>query len=100
MYIINASAAYTQALEAAKNLSDSEKISLLESLGAMLPGNAWTEWLDKRMELSEEDDAEDIRLAEEALAEYKADPSTAVDGETFFKQMREKYARKEETAVV
>jgi hypothetical protein len=100
MYIMNASAEYTNALEAAKNLRDAEKVSLLESLGSTLPANIWAAWLNKQMELSEADDADDIRMAKEALAEYKADPSTAIGWETFFRQMREGYDRKKESAAV
>jgi hypothetical protein len=77
------------AIDALEKLSTPEKIKLAEAIGHSIP-EEFSAWMEKKVdELSETDD-DDIRLAEEALAEYHANPESAVDGDLFLKQLNEK----------
>lgn len=90
------SSALHTALAAMEKLTATEKLQLAEAIGENLP-DIWPEWIEKKADELYESDEEDIRLAEEALAEYNANPASAIDGELFFKQLqdqlKEKYAR-------
>jgi hypothetical protein len=83
------SPAYSKALEAMNQLSENEKLHLAEAIGETLP-DIWEEWLEKKADELYESDEDDIRLAEEALAEYRANPETAVPWDEFYKQQLER----------
>ena len=83
------SLAFIKALEAMNHLSENEKLQLAEAIGQTLP-DIWVEWLEKKADELYESDEEDIRLAEEALAEYRANPETAVPWDGFYKQQIER----------
>jgi hypothetical protein len=83
------SPAYIKALEAMNQLSENEKLQLLDAIGESLP-EVWQEWLERKADAFYESDEEDIRLAEEALAEYRANPETAVPWDEFYKQQLER----------
>lgn len=76
---------FQNALSILEKLSTEEKLRLAEAIGHSIPYE-FSVWLEKKYdELSETDD-EDIRLAEEALAEYHANPGLAVTWDKFYKQ--------------
>ncbi len=86
------SPALQQAIEAMSKLSTTEKLKLTEAIGHSIP-DAFSEWIEKKYDELYETDEEDIRLAEEALVEYRANPDSAIDGDFFFRQLREKYGK-------
>ena len=86
--------------EAAQKLSAADKVILLDSLLGSLPDEQQEDWLSRVDQTIRPGEEEDIRLAEEALEEYLADPTTAVDGDVVFKQLMEKYAPSKEIAAV
>lgn len=87
------SPAYIKALEAMNHLSENEKLQLLDAIGESLP-EVWQEWLERKADAFYESDEEDIRLAEEALVEYRANPETAMEGDLFFQKLRERHGEK------
>ncbi len=77
--------AFQFAKDAMEMLGTEEKLKLAEAIGHSIP-DEFSVWLEKKYdELSETDD-EDIRLAEEALAEYHANPGSVITWDEFYKQ--------------
>jgi hypothetical protein len=64
------------AIDALEKLSTPEKIKLAEAIGHSIP-EEFSAWMEKKVDELSETDEEDIRLAEEALAEYHANPESA-----------------------
>jgi hypothetical protein len=79
------SSALHTALAAMEKLTATEKLQLAEAIGETLP-DIWPEWIEKKADELYESDEEDIRLAEEALAEYNANPASAVPWDEFYQQ--------------
>lgn len=89
---------FQNAISTLEKLSTEEKLRLVEAIGHSIP-EVFSVWLEKKVdELSETDEA-DIRLAEEALAEYHANPGSAIEGDLFFSQLKEKYGKKDPVTV-
>ena len=78
------SPALQQAIEAMAKLNTTEKLKLTEAIGHSIP-DAFSEWIEKKYDELYETDEEDIRLAEEALVEYRANPESAVSWDEFYK---------------
>jgi hypothetical protein len=74
------------AIDTLEKLSTLEKIKLAEAIGHTIP-KEFSAWINKKYNELSETDEEDIRLAEEALAEYKANPESAVEGDSFLRQL-------------
>jgi hypothetical protein len=79
------------ALQLAKNakeiLGTVEKLALAEAIGHSIP-DEFSEWIEKKYDELSETDEEDIRLAEEALEEYHANPESAVPWNDFFEEQK------------
>jgi hypothetical protein len=73
------------ALHSLEKLNTEEKLKLAEAIGHSIP-DEFSVWLEKKVDELSETDEEDIRLAEEALAEYHANPGSAVTWDEFYKQ--------------
>jgi hypothetical protein len=87
-----------QAIDAMAKLSTGEKLKLAEAIGHSIP-DIFSDWIDKKYNELYEDDEDDIRLAEEALEEYRANPASAIDGDLFFRQLKEKYGKETPASV-
>jgi hypothetical protein len=70
-------------------MSLAQRIAIIEAIENTMTGEM--EAMGFPPDDAEDAGKDDITLAEEALAEYRADPSKAIDGETFFKQLYQKY---------
>lgn len=92
----------TSALQFAKDamekLGTEEKLKLAEAIGHSIP-DEFSVWIEKKYDDLLETDEEDILLAEEALAEYHANPGSAIEGELFMKQLKEKYGKENPVTV-
>jgi hypothetical protein len=73
------------ALLSLEKLNTTEKLRLAEAIGHSIP-DEFSVWLEKKYEELSETDEDDIRLAEEALAEYRANPGSAIEWNDFYNQ--------------